>query len=72
MHVLFVYWDINLVPCEVHFNKFDAITKLGDVNNIVMSKSCFFNKQLNQNIVSVQFDNTVYKNHIKSDSQTET
>jgi hypothetical protein len=47
MHVLFVYWDINLVPCKVHFNKFDAITKLGDINNIVMSKSCFFNKQLN-------------------------
>ena len=44
MHVLFIYWDVNLVPCNVHFNNFEAMKKLGNVNNIVMSRSAIFNK----------------------------
>ena len=61
-HVLFILWDINLVPCNVVFNNFDAVCKLGNVNNIVMSRSCIFSKQLNQKIVSLQFSNLFFMN----------
>ena len=61
-HILFILWDISLVPCQVVFNNFESICKLGNVNNIVMSRSCIFNKQLNQKIVSLQFSNSFFMN----------
>ena len=42
VHALFIYWDINLVPAEVHVNNYNCIPKLGLVNNIFFSLSSLF------------------------------
>ena len=42
VHALFIYWDINLIPAEVHVNNYNCIPKLGLVNNIFLSLSSLF------------------------------
>ena len=39
MHVIFVEWDINLVPCKIQINNLNVMEKLAHVNNIVVSRS---------------------------------
>jgi hypothetical protein len=59
MHVLFIYWDINLVPAEVHVNNYDSIPKLGLVNNMFLSRSSMFCQQSSE-VVSVHFGSSRY------------
>jgi len=42
VHALFIHWDINLIPAEVHVNNYNCIPKLGLVNNIFLSLSSLF------------------------------
>lgn len=41
----FAVWDINLIPCELHFNKFLAMSKLGTIDSIIASKEVIINPQ---------------------------
>ena len=68
MHVLFISWDLNLVPSDVHVNNFDKVQKLGLINNIVLSRSAMFSLQSNE-VVSVHFGGNQYFNEVDAEVQ---
>ena len=41
-HAYFTMWDVNLVPANILFNDIKVMKQMGQVDNIVCSKSAFF------------------------------
>ena len=41
-HAYFTMWDVNLVPAHMNFTDLQVMKSMGQVDNIVCSKSAFF------------------------------
>ena len=61
-HAYFTMWDVNLVPAAVNFTDMKVMKSMGQVDNIVCSKSAFFNSG-NTFTAMCKIGNTVFSNN---------